>query len=69
MVEYLYEAIKSEIDIYLEFVEKFGAFHPLSQSYLTHINNMENEFKTMAGISYTQYLINKVSGGMFNESL
>lgn len=60
-VELLYQTIREETQKYLELIEMVGKDHPMTKRYCIRICGMQDAFKIVAGISYTDYLIAKIS--------
>jgi hypothetical protein len=60
-VELLYQTIKKETEKYTEIVELCGNDHPFAKRVCAQICGMQKAFKIVAGISYTDYLISKLS--------
>lgn len=58
MVEKLYETIKHEIHKYVAFVEEYGKDDPMAKHLCAQIYGMQKAFALVAGMSYTDYLIN-----------
>ena len=60
-IEALYLAIKDETLKYKELIDMVGKDHPMSKRYCIRIFGMQEAFKIVSGISYTDYLLSKLS--------
>lgn len=60
-IEALYLAIKDETLKYKELIDMVGKDHPMTKRYCIRICGMQDAFKIVAGTSYTDYLIAKLS--------
>ena len=60
-VEKLFEYITEETKKYVEMIETLGSDHPMARKYCAQICGMQKAFSVIAGISYTEYLINSIA--------
>lgn len=60
-IEALYLAIKESTIKYMELVELVGKDHPMARKLCTRICAMQQAFKIVSGVSYTDYLLSKLS--------
>lgn len=60
-IEALYLAIKEDTNKYLDLVELVGSDHPMSKRLCTRIVAMQHAFRLVSGVSYTNYLLSKLS--------
>ena len=58
MVEQLYKNIQHEIHKYVKLAEEYGNDDPMVKHLCAQIYGMQKAFALIAGISYTNYLIN-----------
>lgn len=57
-VEKLYESIKHEITKYVALEQLYGKDDPMVRHLCAQIYGMQKAFALVAGVSYTDYLIN-----------
>ena len=57
-IEALYEAIKSDVQKYVALTEEYGEDDPMVRRFCAQIYGMQKAFAIVAGMSYTDYLIN-----------
>lgn len=60
-IEALYLTIREETNKYMELVELVGKEHPMARKLCTRIYAMQQAFKIVSGMSYTDYLLSKLS--------
>lgn len=60
-VELLYQTIREETQKYMELVDMCGKDHPMSKRVCAQICGMQKAFKIITGVSYTDYLLAKLS--------
>ena len=60
-IEALYLTIREDTNKYMELVELVGSDHPMSKRLCTRICAMQQAFKIVSGVSYTDYLLSKLS--------
>ena len=60
-VELLYQTIKDDIHKYQQFIDIYGSDSTMAKKYSSYIFGMQHAFKLMTGISYTDYLLSKLS--------
>lgn len=60
-VELLYQTIKEETQKYVEFIDMCGKDHPVAKKMCAQICGMQKAFQIVAGVSYTDYLLAKLS--------
>lgn len=58
-VEKLFNAIKEETEKYVELFAIFSGDDPIMERMCSKIYGMQEAFSIVAGMSYTDYLINK----------
>ena len=59
--ELLYQTKREETQKYMEQVDLCGKDHPMSKRVYAQIYGMQKAFKIITGVSYTDYLISKLS--------
>lgn len=60
-IELLYLTIKDDLRKYMELVELVGSDHPMSKKLCARICGMQHAFKIVTGVSYSDYLLSKLS--------
>ena len=60
-IELLFQTIKSETINHLKLVDVMGIDHPITQNHCEQIYGMQKAFAIVAGVSYTDYLLSKIS--------
>lgn len=60
-IEALYVAIQDATNKYREIVELVGKDHPMARKLCTRICGMQYAFKVVAGVSYADYILSKLS--------
>lgn len=60
-VELLYQTIKEDICKYQQLVDMYGKDNAVAKKYSSYIFGMQHAFKLITGISYTEYLLSKLS--------
>jgi hypothetical protein len=60
-VELLYQTIREETQKYMELVDMCGKDHPMAKRVCAQICGMQKAFKIITGVSYTDYLLAKLS--------
>lgn len=68
-IEALYLAIKDETLKYKELIDMVGKDHPMSKRYCIRIFGMQEAFKIVSGISYTDYMLSKLSQEDLNMNI
>ena len=69
-IETLFENIKREIQKYVALAEEYGNDDPMVKHFCAQIYGMQKAFALVAGVSYTDYLINstKLMGVRHSDS-
>lgn len=60
-IDALYLTIREDTNKYMELVGLVGKDHPMARKLCTRICAMQQAFKIVSGVSYTDYLLSKLS--------